>query len=226
MAKAKAIAAVGFALVGGALLLISCAGLLYMLYAVPVYMKHRTAEKVASPRVDAMFAAMEGGTLSHAYETYASKELRYAVPVEEYRALANAISSRLGDLESKSLSSFSVREFNGQAEVDVTYRATFEKGGGTIRAWLREQEGDWKFLAFWVNAPVLGEEFATTKCTLCGRLDAVNGELCPRCDWEIARSAQVGRLSNPGDRAAAELPHALEPAAGPDSDGTSTPPAK
>lgn len=220
MPKATTAIAFGTAVTAGGILLLGlCAGLLYVVYASPVYLDLRTVRKTATPRVDAMLAAIEAGDCQSAYDVYASEELRETVPREHYAAFGDDVASRLGKLQSRSLNSFAVRDakrgpergFDGRPEIDVTYRALFEKGQGTIHARLTQTNGDWKFMTFWVDSPLLGADFVSRTCSMCGRRDVVSGELCPPCNWAVARSVGSGRTPNFSEADPAEQSDSAEP---------------
>lgn len=210
MVKGKTIAIILGALSGcGAIMLGLCGGLLYMGF--------RNADKTVSPRVDAMFAAIEAGSFADTYETHTTEELRDAASRDEYTALGNAIALRLGELESKSLRGFKMRQFNASSYIDVTYAADFEKGSGTIVAQLKKEGDAWKFVTFRVNSPVFNQDLATVACSVCGEPHSADARFCPSCGAEIDAAAKAA----PGftDESATEQPP-LEPAAGPESDGT------
>jgi hypothetical protein len=133
----------------GTVLIGSCAGLLYLGY--------KQASDTASPRVDALFAAIEDGTFAKTYETETTRELRQAASKEQYEAMGQAITSRLGKLKSKSLRGFRTGQFNANSFIDATYQATFEQGDGTISVRLKQEGDDWKFVRFHVQSPLFDQ---------------------------------------------------------------------
>lgn len=174
MAKGKTIAIILAACAGfGLLLVVSCAGLLFMGF--------KNTDANISPRIDAMFSAIENDTFAETYETETTQDLRNAATKEQYEALGNAIAVRLGALQSKSLRGFNMRQLNAASYVDVTYNAAFEKGNGTIVAKLKNQGGKWKFVTFRVNSPVFEQDIATATCSSCGEPHSANARFCPSC---------------------------------------------
>jgi hypothetical protein len=132
MAKGKTIAIIFAACAGlGILMIGSCVGLLYFGY--------KNADSTVSPKIDAMFSAIEDNTFSATYETETSQELRDVASKEQYTALGDAIGVRLGKLKSKSLQGFKMRQFNANSYIDVSYNATFENGKGTVIAKLKKE---------------------------------------------------------------------------------------
>ena len=159
MAKGKTIAYIFAACAGlGILTIGSCAGLLYFGY--------KNADSTVSPKIDAMFLAIENNTFAATYETETTQELRDAASKEQYAALGDAIGVRLGKLKSKSLQGFKMRQFNADSYIDVSYNATFENGQGTIIAKLKKEGSAWKFVNFRVNSPLFEQDIATAKMSV------------------------------------------------------------
>ena len=114
MAKGKTIAIILAACAGfGVLLIASCAGLLFVGF--------KNADSTVSPRIDAMFSAIENNTFADTYETETTLELRNAA-TEQYTALGDAIGVRLGKLISKSLQGFTMRQSNADRNVSTSLR--------------------------------------------------------------------------------------------------------
>jgi hypothetical protein len=179
MAKGKTIAIIFAACAGlGILVIGSCAGLLYFGY--------KNTDSTVSPRIDAMFSAIENNTFADTYETETSQELRDAASKEQYTALGDAIGLRLGKLESKSLQGFKMRQFNADSYIDVSYNATFEHGKGTIIAKLKRVGSVWKFVTFRVNSPLFGQDIVTAKCPSCGKPHTAKAKFCSSCGAAIA----------------------------------------
>jgi hypothetical protein len=179
MVKGKTILVILAACAGlGVLLIGSCAGLLFIGF--------RNAGAVASPRVDAMFSAIEDETFAETYETETTQELRNAATKEQYESLGNAVAVRLGSLQSKTLREFYMRQVNADSYVDVTYDATFEKGDGTIVAQLKKQGDKWKFVTFHVNSSVFEQALATATCRSCGEPHSAKARFCPSCGADLS----------------------------------------
>lgn len=179
MAKGKTIAIMFVGCAGlGTFLIGSCAGLLYIGY--------KNTDSNVSPKIDAMFSAIENNTFADTYETETAQELRDVASKEQYTALGDAIRVRLGKLESKSLQGFKVRQLNADSYIDVSYNAKFENGKGTIIAKLKKQGSDWKFVTFRVNSPLFEQDIATAKCSSCGEPHTANAKFCPSCGAAIA----------------------------------------
>ena len=128
----------------------SCAGLLYVGF--------QRADTAVSPRIDALFLAIENESFAATYESETAQELRNVATQEQYTALGEAIRVRLGRLQSKSLQGFNMRQTNDQSYIEVSYQAAFEHGPGTIFAKLKNQDGMWKFVSFRVESPVFEQD--------------------------------------------------------------------
>lgn len=103
MAKGKTVALVLGALAGFVVLAVGlCGGLLFMGF--------KNADATVSPRVDSMFTAIHACAFAGTYETHLSDELRNTTTQDEYVAIGDAIRLRLGELKSKSLQSFKMRQ--------------------------------------------------------------------------------------------------------------------
>ena len=162
----------------GVLVVGSCAGLLYAGW--------RNAEKNASPRVDAMLSAIQDGTFADTYDTEAAQELRDSTTKAQYETMGNAIALRLGAIQSKSLRNFMLRQFNLDSFLEVTYDGVFEKGNGTIRAKLKRQGADWKFVHFAVDSPLFEQDVVTSRCASCGEPHAAGARFCPSCGAKLS----------------------------------------
>ncbi|QDT67997.1 hypothetical protein MalM25_09070 [Planctomycetes bacterium MalM25] len=159
------------------LMVVSCAGLLYWGYT--------SVGKTVSPRVDALFLAIEEGSFSETYDTETAQGLRARATREQYAALGETLRFRLGPLESKWLESFNMQQKNADSTLEATYKATFEKGTGTIFAKMVKEDGDWKFLTFHVNSPLFDSDLSTTACSLCGASHAIEDRFCPACGVDL-----------------------------------------
>ena len=147
MAQGKTIAIVLVGCAGfGVLLIAGCAGLLFVGF--------RNTDAAVSPRVDAMFRAIERGEFADTYETATTEEFRSVTTKQQYAAIGEAISTNLGRLKSKSLQGFNMQQVNADSFVDATYGAEFEKGSGTILARMKKEGESWKFVSFRVNSPL------------------------------------------------------------------------
>ncbi len=173
------------------LMVVSCAGLLYWGYA--------TAGKVVSPRVDALFRAIEEGSFAETYDTQTAQGLRDKTTREQYAALGETFRRRLGPLKSKTFESCSMRQHNADSYIAATYKATFEKGTGTLFATMVKEDSDWKFLTFRVNSPLFDSDLSTTSCSLCGASHAIEDHFCPACGVELLPPNEQGEEAG-GDR--------------------------
>lgn len=181
MSTGKTVAIILAACAGlGVVAIASCAGLLYVGY--------KNTDAAISPRIDAMFSAMERGTFSDTYESETTQELQDVATKEQYEAMGQAVAVRLGPLKSKTLQSFSARQQNAFSYADVSYDAQFEKGNGVIIARLKKVGSDWKFLSFRVNSPVFEQDIATARCPACDKPHAKNASFCPSCGKELAKA--------------------------------------
>jgi hypothetical protein len=219
MPKGKTIALVLGVFVGVAVLgVVMCGGLLFIGF--------RNADATVSPRVDSMFTAIEAGTFADTYETHLSDELRNATSKDEYVAIGDAIQLRLGELKSKSLQSFKMRQHNATSYIDATYGASFENGSGTIVAQLKKAGDEWRFTTFRVNSPVFEQDIATAECAECGELHRRGARFCPSCGAALSSSGDADGLRDAASEPSTEQPHPTEPAVGSVSNGEPSAPAR
>jgi rubrerythrin len=182
MAGKKTVVIILAAVAGfGVLMFAACAGL--------VFYGYQSADETVSPHVDALFAAIENGTFADTYETHTTSELQAVVTREQYAAIGDAISTRLGRLQSKSLQSFKMNQTNARSMIVVTYNAEFEKGSGTIMARLRKVGDEWKFVEFRVNSPELLENLVMIACPSCGEIHPESDRFCPSCGTELRHAS-------------------------------------
>lgn len=167
----------------GLLVVVACAGLLYMGY--------RSADTAVSPRIDAMFASIKAGSFASTYETHTTEALRKNASKEEYAVLGDVIALRLGDLKSKSLRGFKMRQHNATSYVEVSYAANFDRGSGTIDAQLEKQGSEWKFVSFRVNSPVFAQALAGINCTICGEPHEAGARFCPSCGAAVPSGGEI-----------------------------------
>lgn len=178
------------------LLLLTCGGCLGLLClgvasrAGLVYWSYTSVEKTVSPRVDAIFRAIEGGAFAKSYDTQTAVKLRERVTREEYDAFGEMIRLRLGSLKSKSLVFANMRQHNAESFLEATYSATFERASGTILAKMVKEDGDWKFLTFRVDSPLFDSDLSTMSCLQCGVAHAVGDRFCPGCGVELLQNEQ------------------------------------
>src|SRR4051812_50108283 len=114
----------------------ACAGL--GLYA------FSSANSSVGPEIDRLMAAIDSDTFDQTYETDTTPEFRKETSRVQYADIGKAVRNRLGKLKSKSLTTFNIRQLNAESNLDVDYRASFEKGNGTISAKMKKQGGQWK----------------------------------------------------------------------------------
>lgn len=157
---------------------------------------YRNADQNVSPRIEALFTAMENGTFAETYDTETCPELRQAATRDQYSTLGDGISVNLGALKSKTLTSFNMQQFNSDRIINASYNATFEKGKGTIQATLKKQNGEWKFLSFFVHSPNLLNAIATKKCPSCGAAYTATASFCPSCGVAVGGPAAVDSSAN------------------------------
>lgn len=171
--------------------LLSCGGLLFVGY--------RAATDSAGPEIDWLFAAIEAGKFGETYETDTTPELRAVASKQQWEAIGNVVSARLGRLKSKSLQTFNMQQHNAASLIDVQYNAEFENGKGTIKAKLKRDGEKWKVVSLHVDSPVFQQDLATAKCPKCGEPHAAGAKFCPACGAALA-----------GDKPNAEAPPADE----------------
>ncbi|TWT78767.1 hypothetical protein CA13_01640 [Planctomycetes bacterium CA13] len=154
MTKAKAIVPIFIACVSiGVLLAGSCAGLLLFGF--------KDVKSQVSPKIDAMFSAIDNNTFAETYESETTQSLRESATKDQYTAVGDLIRLRLGKLKSKSLQGFTTTKYISGSSINVSYDATFENGNGTIIAKLKKEDGTWKFVVFRVTSPVFAQDIET-----------------------------------------------------------------
>jgi hypothetical protein len=166
------------------LIILACVGVLTALAVgggVLLYLAFKNVDADLSPRIDAMFAAIEDGRFGETYFTDTAPELRAAQTRAEYEQVGRLVKERLGTLRSKTLTLWNVQYFNAEGHADVAYSASFAKGQGTIRAQFKRTGGEWKLLNFRVDSPEFQKDLVSETCPHCGKLHPVAAKFCPNC---------------------------------------------
>ncbi len=127
-----------------------------------IYLFFSNASADLSPPIDNLMAALVTGDVAASYENDTTAQLKQVTTLAQYEQLAAAIRNHLGNLKSKTTTSINLRNDNGQSMADVSYRAVFEKGDGTIQASLQKVDGQWKFVSFHVTSPNFEKALANT----------------------------------------------------------------
>ena len=140
------IAGIGFA---GVLILclMLCAGVFLVTF--------QKMDAVLSPKVDALFRAIDDGTFAGTYSTGTTPEFREAMTRQQYDELGQRIKARLGSMQSKKLTSINFQKRNTKTFADVVYQARFTKGPASIEARFEKIEGEWLLASFHVASPEL-----------------------------------------------------------------------
>ncbi len=167
----------------------ACAGFLFLTY--------RNLDAEVSPKIDAIFAAIDNGTFGETYSTETAPELRETATLEEYRQLGTMFKTNLGALVSKKLVHFNVQQHNADRYADVTYSATFERGAGTIRTRLKKVESEWLLVALHVDSPALLKLAPTSKCPHCGETHPASAKFCPNCGKAVTGPRATGSEERP-----------------------------
>ncbi len=178
-----------------------CLGVAVLLVAVLAglfYYGFKSTDATISPKIDLIFATIENGTFTETYETETTQALRAATTREQYEAIGNSISFRLGKLRSKSLQSFKVQQHNAQTFLEVSYGAVFEKGPGTILAKFEKLEGSWKVLTFRVKSKLFDQAPLTRSCPECGAACTDDASFCPACGSKFEAEEESDQ-SEPAD---------------------------
>jgi len=113
------------------------------------------AEQTAA--VDAFLAAVDE---SHDDDAWAATSARFRATTnrEKFGEMTSLVRNVVGSCTSKQLRSFNTREnIGGPTVASLAYRATFEKGDGTISMDLETESGAWKVLSWRVNSPLFQE---------------------------------------------------------------------
>jgi endogenous inhibitor of DNA gyrase (YacG/DUF329 family) len=172
---------------------LACGGLLVLLVIAGVgivFYIYSNADTATSPKIDALFAAIDNGTFGQTYLTETTPEFRQALSREKYEEIGRLVKSRLGPLGSKTLTQFNAKWFNGENIMDVVYSATFQKGSATIRASFKSVGGQWRLQGFYVESPEFLKDQATVKCPYCGEPVSLTAKFCPHCGKAIANHDQ------------------------------------
>ena len=151
-----------------------------------LFLGFKNTDAALSPKIDALFAAIDDGTFNDMYATETTPELRTAATRKEWEQLGLLIKTRLGPLKSKSLTRFSVQQFNADFCTDAVYSATFEKGTGEILTRFRSIDGDWRLVVFRVNSPEFLTDLSTIACPFCGEACPASAKFCPKCGKPLA----------------------------------------
>lgn len=182
--------------------------------AILAYRGYRSTEAAVSPKLDEMFRAIEADRFGETYESETTPELRQTATKEKYEQIGRTVKTRLGSLQAKSLVQFNARQMNADTYTDVVYRATFEKGTGTIKARLKKSGGEWKFVSFHIDSPEFLKDLSTANCPKCGQPHAADARFCPACGADMTKPA----AGEPPDEPASseEKANAQESAGSPD----------
>jgi hypothetical protein len=165
-------------------IILACGGLLFVAIAACAgffFFAFKNMDAALSPKIDALFAAIDNGTFSGKYAAETTAEFKNATSHEQWDQLGSAIKSRLGRLKAKHITRFNVQQFNADQFADVTYSATFEKGSGDIVARFRGVGGEWRLVAFRVNSPEFLKDLAAKACPYCGEACPASAKICPKC---------------------------------------------
>lgn len=146
-----------------------------------LYRTYQQGGAEITPRIDALFQAIDEQDFGSTYLTETTSELRNTVTLEGYENIGKVIAAELGKLESKTISNFKYQFDSAGTFYDVSYDARFEKGTGTIHATLKKVEETWKLHNFRVNSPLLIQDLKTIKCRACGEGHDVGAKFCPHC---------------------------------------------
>lgn len=166
------------AALGGAMFvsLVLCAGGLYLFF--------RGASADVAPRIDELLAALATGDVAASYERDTTREFKQVTTSQQYQQIADVVRTRLGGLRSKITTSLNLRNHNGRSYVEVSYNAEFEKGPGTIQATLEKVDGQWRFMKFHVQSPILQQPLV---CSHCGAQQPLGAKFCPACGREVTK---------------------------------------
>lgn len=172
-----------------------CGGFLVAAIAVcaGVFLRtYRSMDADLSPKVDAIFAAINDGSFGDKYATETTPEFQKVMTRKQYEEFGAMIQAKLGPLKAKTRTQLNVRQFNAESFADVAYSALFEKANGTIQARFRMVDGDWRLVSFHVNSPEFLKEAATKPCPSCGELIPISAKFCPSCGKPVAEQAKEG----------------------------------
>jgi hypothetical protein len=138
--------------------ILGCCGLFVVAVAVcggAFYFIYKNADADVSPQIDRLFAAIDNGTFGDAYLTDTTPEMRAVVSKEKWEQIGKAVKSRLGRLQSKTLTQFNAKYLNADSFLSVAYSATFNKGNGQIRAQFKSVNSQWRLLSIYIDSPLL-----------------------------------------------------------------------
>ncbi len=156
----------------------------------------RDADQVFAARIDELFAAIDEERFAETYDTYTASEFRRATSREEYAQLGKLIRAELGAMKSKQRVQFHIRQFNATRMANVSYRAVFEKGKGTIHAQFKKVNGRWLLVGFHVNSPVFQKHLAKETCPHCGEAYSPGARFCPHCGKSLAEEGKPVEASH------------------------------
>lgn len=113
------------------------------------------ASAAVSHRLDEIFQAIGAGHVERAYEELTTSEFREVASLDQFRALCDRVTTRLGRLQTKELSRFDVAPLGEALVSSATYQATFEHGPGVVVVVLQRIDDKWLLRRLNVNAPQL-----------------------------------------------------------------------
>ncbi|HVX11962.1 MAG TPA: hypothetical protein VHC22_12330 [Pirellulales bacterium] len=187
MKKEKTLLVVGLGCAGvaGLAMIASCVGLLFV-----GWRSASSADGEISAAVDDLMRAAADGSFVETYESATTPEFQNATSEADYAQLGEVIKTNLGALKSKQLVRVNLRQINVNTLADVEYRATFERGAGTIQANLKRSEQKWRFMGFRVNSPAMLKDMADQTCAKCGGKYAKSARFCPQCGAAVQRAEE------------------------------------
>ncbi|QDU54570.1 hypothetical protein [Aeoliella mucimassa] len=119
------------------------------------------ANAAVSDEVDQLFRDIQAEKIKQIYEQTLSPKFREVATLEEFETITERLRTRLGALQSKTISTSEVNPYEGTLVASANYEATFEKGAGSLLVSFEQQGDEWQLLRLRVNAPQLLDDPST-----------------------------------------------------------------
>jgi hypothetical protein len=113
-------------------------------------------EREFAPACERYLSAVAAGNYHGAYAEF-GRAMRATTSEEDYVSLDQGIHARIGKLRSKTVQSVQAGAGKGGRWGRILYQCQFEKGPGTLRMELRQEDGEWKVVGFNYDSSLLDE---------------------------------------------------------------------
>ncbi len=161
------------------IMIAACAGLLYFGF------RQVTGEGEIAVEVDRLFDEIAEGRADEFYRNETAPEFKQATSEKDFLDICRTLNERLGKLQSKTASGYSVSNYNLVNYVDAVYDCQFERGEGTVKTKFKQHNGRWQLLNLNVQSPELLTVDEEKTCPHCGESYEAGAKFCPHCGKEL-----------------------------------------